>query len=187
MKRSLLESAFKEKTLIGIRTNAQDWGESIIGFIVKLEDSFFTINEIDEYGAYIGNTTIEIENIINIDINDRYQKRLKLIHDHVSTFNVNNRITVWKESSTLIHYFKDLMESVTIVTFYFNEDDYVTGVILKYDENQIMINNIGSEGDEDGISCHYINHLMGLRYNSLEEQKIKLLYDNRVLFYSPPG
>src|SRR5258708_40226166 len=123
MKQLLLESAFKEKTLIGIRTNAQDWGESIIGFIVKLENSFFTINEIDEYGFYIGNTTIEIENIISIDINDRYQRRLKLIHDHVSTFNINNRITIWKVGYSLIQYFKGLIESETIVNVYFNEDD----------------------------------------------------------------
>jgi hypothetical protein len=187
MKRSLLESAFKEKTLIGIRTNAQDWGESIIGFIVKLEDLFFTINEIDEYGAYIGNTTIEIENIINIDINSRYEKRLKFINEYISTINPNNRTTIWKEGKLLIPHFNNLIVNETIVTFWFNEDDYVIGLLLKFDEDDILIKNIGREGDEDGISCHYINKLIGIRYNGLEEQKIKLLYDNRVLFYSPPG
>jgi hypothetical protein len=87
------------------------------------------------------------------------------------------------EEDKLAPYFNDLIENKTIATFYFNEDDYATGVVLKYDEAQIMINNIGSEGDEDGISCHYIDRLIGLRYNGLEEQKIKLLYENRAFFY----
>jgi hypothetical protein len=183
MKKSLLESALNEKSLIGIRTNSEDWGESIIGFIIGLDDSYFTINEIDEYGFYIGSTIKEIESIVNIDIDDRYIKRLKFIHDHVSTFNINSRKTIWKEGSSLIPHFKNLIESKTIVTFYFNEEDYVTGTILKFDEDYVLINNIGREGDEDGISCQHINKLIGLRYNSLKEQKIKLLYENRSSFY----
>jgi hypothetical protein len=183
MKESLLKSALKDKNLIGLRTSMLDWGESIIGFIVTLEDSSFIINEINEYGFYIGNTSIEIEDVIDINIDDRYQRRLKFIHDHVSTFNINNRITIWKEGSILLPHFKDLIEGKTIVTLYFNEYDYVTGAILESDDSQIMIKNIGREGDEDGTSCHYIDTLIGLRYNSLEEQKIKLLYENRSLFY----
>jgi len=183
MNKSILERALKDKSLIGIRTHLQEWGESIIGFIVELDESFFTINEIDEYGFYIGNTTIEIGNIINIDINDRYQRRLKFIHEHASIFNINNRISIWKEGFMLIPYFENLIENKTVVTFYFNEDDYVTGRVLSFDKEQIMLNNIGSEGDEDGVSYYHINNLIGLRYDSLEEQKIKLLYENRFEFY----
>ena len=183
MKEFFLKKAYKEKTLIGIRTNSLEWGEFIIGFIIKIEDSSFIINEMDEYGFYIGNTTIEIEDIIDIDFDDRYQRRLKFIHDHNSFFNINNRITIWKEGSKLVNHFKQLIEPKTIVTFYFNEEDYVIGFVLEYDKDQLIINNIGNEGDEDGISCHFIKNLMGLKYNGLEEQKIKLLYDNRALFY----
>src|SRR5258708_32647094 len=104
MKKSLLESALKEKSLIGIRTNSQDWGESIIGFIIDLEDSYFTINEIDEDGFFIGNSTIEIENIINIDVDDRYIKRLKFIHDQA--LNPNSRITIWKQGAAITPHFK---------------------------------------------------------------------------------
>ena len=181
MKRSLLECALKEKSLIGIRMNSQDWGESIIGFIVDLEDSFFTINEIDEYGFHIGNTTVEIENIIDINTDDRYIRRLKFIHEHV--LDPNNRTTIWKENTAIIPHFKKLFENNLITTFWFNEDDYVTGILLKFDEDDILIKNIGREGDIDGTSCHYINKLIGIQYNGLEEQKIKLLYENRSSFY----
>ena len=183
MQQTFLTKALKDKSLIGIRTKSQDLGESIIGFIIEVEDSFFIINEIDKYGSFIGNTTIETEEIINIDIDDRYQRRLKFIHDNLTTFNINNRITVWKEGAKLLPYLKSLIENKTIVTFYFNDDDYATGIVIRLDGSKIIIDNIGSEGDDDGLSCHYVNNLIGLRYNSLEEQKIKLLYENRSLFY----
>jgi hypothetical protein len=182
MKDSIFKNAFNNKSLIGIRTHSQEWGKSIIGFIVKLDDYSFTINEIDEYGYYIGHTTIKVEEVINIDIDDRYQRRLKFIHDHISIFNINNRITIWEEGSKLLPYFNELKERKTMITFYLNEDAYLTGSILNYDKNEILINNVGREGDEDGISCHYINDLIGLRYNSLEEQKITLLYENQSQF-----
>jgi len=183
MKKTLLENALKDKSLIGVRTSSLDWGESIIGFVTTLEESFFTINEIDEYGAFIGKTTMAIGDVINVEINDRYQKRLKFIHDNNSILKPNNRITIWKEGAELISYFKALIEDEKITTLYFDEDDYVIGVIIKYDEDCIMLKNISIEGDEDGTSCYHISKLIGLRYDGIEEQKIKLLYENRLKFY----
>jgi hypothetical protein len=183
MKKTLLENAFKEKSLIGIRTNSIEWDESIIGFIVGLEDSFFTINEIDEYGLFIGNTIIAIEDVVNIEIGDRYQIRLRFIYENSSKLKPNNRITIWKEGAELVSHFKTLIENKIITTLYFDEDYYVIGIILNFDGNSIMIKNIGSEGDDDGMSCYPISKIIGLRYDGIEEQKIKLLYENRASFY----
>jgi len=183
LKKSLLESAIKEKSLIGIRTNSLEWGESIIGFVVELDESYFTLNEIDEYGFLIGKTQIAIEDVINIEIDDRYQRRLMYIYNNSSTFNMNERITIWKEGKELIPHIKTLIEYKKIATYYLNEDDYVIGFALKYDKTYVMIKNIGSEGDEDGTSYYPIDKFVGLRYNGIEEQKIKLLYENRTSFY----
>jgi hypothetical protein len=183
LKKSLLESAIKEKSLIGIRTESVAWGESVIGFIVELEESYFTLNEIDEYGFLIGKTQIAIEDVINIEIDDRYQKRLLYIYNNNSKFDRNERITIWKVGEELLPSIKALIGNKKIATFYLNEDDYVIGFALKYDKTYVMIKNIGSEGDEDGISFYPIFKFIGLRYNIIEEKKIKLLYENRTLFY----
>lgn len=183
MKKEILEKAINEKILVGIRTNMLEWGESIIGFIVDLGESFFTINEIDENGFLIGNTQISIDDVINIDINDRYQRRMMFIYNNNSAFNINERVTIWKEGKELTPHIKILIEDKKIATFYLNENDYVTGFVLKYDKTYLMIQNIGNEGDEDGTSYYPIDKLIGMRYNGIEEQKIKLLYENRTSFY----
>lgn len=183
MIKSILQQALKEKTLIGVRTSLEDWDEVIIGFLVHLDESFLTINEIDENGYLSGNTIIKIDSIISLDYNDRYQKRLKCIYEKHSTFKPNEQITIWKEGSELIIHFKNLIESKKIATFYFDEENYVLGTLIKYDQEFIQIKNIGREGDEDGISCLHIDKLIGIKYDGIEEQKIKTLYENRALFY----
>ncbi len=183
MKKHFIEDAHTKKHLIGVRTISQEWGEVIIGIITKIDESFITMNEIDKYGFFIGNTIIAIEDIIHIELKDRYQKRLQFIRDNSSTLNINSRVTIWKEGNALMNDFNHLMKKDQIVTFFLSEDDFVIGKIDKFDENYIIIKNIGREGDEDGISCYPINSIVGLRYDGVEEQKIKLLYENRTSFY----
>ncbi len=183
MIKSILKKALTDEKLVGIRTNMEDWGETLIGFITEINNSCFTIREIDEYGFTEGNTIVNFENVINIEIDDRYQKRLFFIYKNNSLFNQSKQITIWKDGNLLKEYFESLIQNNTIITFYFDEEDYVTGEILKYDKEVILIQNIGREGDDDGISYYFIDKLIGIRYNGIEEQKIELLYKNRTLFY----
>lgn len=174
----VLENALKERSLVGIRTQAQDWDESIIGFIIKKEESSIVVKEIDEYGKLIGNTSIEILEIIAIDVKDRYQIRLAYIHENETFLNADSRVTIWKSGSSLINQLAELLKSKEITTFYFDEDNYAIGIVLDYDERYLKINSIGSDGLDDGISYHLIDDLSGLKFNGLEEQKIKLLLNS---------
>jgi hypothetical protein len=178
----ILENALVEQSLIGIRTPDQDWDESIIGFVVLKDELSIVLKEIDEYGKLIGNTSIEIDQIINVDLKDRYQTRLAYIYKNEGLLNADHRVSIWKPGALLSKHLAELLESKEITTFYFDDDNYVIGVILEYDETYLKINNIGSDGLEDGMSLHLISDLSGLRFNGLEEQKIKLLLNNPKLF-----
>ncbi len=184
MQSKILNDAWKAKSLIGIRTKAEDWNESVIGFITELNDLSLTINEVDKNGFLSGMTVILLDNIISLDLDDRYQKRLEFIHGNCKTLKLNEQITIWKEGPELTDHFNSLIESKKIATFYFDEDSFVFGIVLSFDLDYILIKNIGIEGDEDGTSCHLINKIIGLKYDGVEEQKIKMLYESRNIFYS---
>jgi hypothetical protein len=141
------------------------------------------MNEVDKNGFLSGKTVILLDNIISLDLDDRYQKRLQVIHDNCKRLNLNEQITIWKEGAELTDHFTSLIESKKIITFYFDEDNFVVGILLSFDLNFILIKNIGIEGDEDGTSCHLINKIIGLKYDGVDEQKIKMLYENRNTFY----
>ncbi|BEG99113.1 hypothetical protein BSYN_13780 [Bacteroides sedimenti] len=76
-----------------------------------------------------------------------------------------------------------LKETDKLCTFFLNEDDYVIGFLQDITEDQILIRNIGEEGDDDGVSCYYLENFIGIRIDSLAEQKINLLYKNESIFY----
>jgi len=118
--------------------------------------------------------------ILNIMTDTKNAWNLYLVK---SMFDPNNRVTIWKEGQFLFSDLKTLQGSDKICTFFLNEDDYIIGFLIDITDDQVLIRGIGDEGDDDGISCYYIDNFIGLRYDSLVEQKIKLLYDNQAEFY----
>ena len=178
----LLEKALNDHSLIGIRTEAQEWDELIIGFITEKEKTSIIINEIDEYGKNIGNTSIEIDEILSIDVNDRYQQRLAFLHKNSNLLNSNDHVTIWKRGNSLLKYLSNLIENKEIVTLYFDDEEYVMGTIIKFDEKYVVIGNLSSEGVNDGVSYHLVVNLSGIRYKGVPEQKVQLLLNNKHLF-----
>lgn len=179
MKEELFKKAFHENSLIGIRTIREEYDETIIGYITNMNESVLTLNEVDEYGFYIGFTQFIIDDITDIEINDGYQKRFKFIIENNSLFNPNTRNTIWKEGELLLQNLPFLIEKKEIVTLHFHEDNFDTGIILQCNKSYVILQCITRDGEEDGISYYPVNNLIGIRYAGLQEQKIKLLYENR--------
>ena len=50
----LLNNAFIQRKLIGVNTPEINWDELIIGYITEINDDCIIINEVDEYGTFIG-------------------------------------------------------------------------------------------------------------------------------------
>lgn len=175
MIKQLLNKSIEEKSIIGIRTKNLEWGEVIIGFVVNIEEKYLTINEIDEFGCEIGSTIIELDNILHVEYKDKYQKQLQFTFHNKHYFNIDKRVTIWKNGVELIPYFKEIEEKKILCTLFLNEEDFIYGFLLNYSKTNLLISNIGDDGYEDGMSCYYIDDIIGLRYNSLTEQKIMLL------------
>ncbi|MDR1552014.1 MAG: hypothetical protein LBS69_00940 [Prevotellaceae bacterium] len=177
MIKNILKNAFEHKNLIGITTKDIEWDQSIIGYITNYDDTSISINELDEFGFLIGNVTYIIDDILCIQIDDWYMQNLQTIHENKSMFNPNLSITIWKTGKELLIYFKIIKENEKITRFFFADDNFVIGIILDFDNEFILIKNIGQNGIEEGISCYRINDIIGLKYDGLSEQKIKLLYE----------
>ena len=177
MIKKLLNQFFIEKRLIGIRTKEIEWDELIIGYITDVSDQYFNINEIDEYGFPIGYTTIHIEDVCNIAYDDVYINNIQFLHENNVNFDVSKKVTLWKKFNDLIDHMEILKKSNKIIKLYFEDDIYVIGKILSFDDEFILISGIDTYGENDGFYCYYANTLEGLTYDGLEEQKIELLYN----------
>jgi hypothetical protein len=180
--KKIIENALKNKQLIGVNTIDLEWDESIIGFIIKIDETSFDIHEIDEYGRLIGCTSLRFESIVKLEYGDRYQNRLAFLHENATSFDPNFRNTYWLESESLCERLNNAKLEKSIVTLFFDDNEYATGFIESVNENITMFKNVGSEGDEDGYSCFKTDNILGFRVNDLNEQRIKLLFENRSSF-----
>jgi hypothetical protein len=179
----ILENARKKNTLIGIRTDREDWDESLIGFVTNLDESSVTINELDKDGALTGSTNILLTDIVSLDFDDRYQRRLKLIHDSCSLLEANRQVTIWRTGEQLFNQLDILIRNGNISTLYFQGGHYVLGEVKAFDSTYILIHNVGVEGDDDGESCHLVENLIGIKYSGIDEQKVGILYNNKAILY----
>jgi hypothetical protein len=86
-------------------------------------------------------------------------------------------VTIWSKAKELKIVVLELIEKDIIATLFFDEDFFITGKILEFQDNYIFVNNITSSGEDDGYSIHLIDKLIGIRYNGKEELKIRYLLE----------
>lgn len=175
---NILKEKIAEKSLIGIRTINQEWDEVIIGFPKLLHGDNILIDEIDKYGESLGQTTIKIAEILSIEYDDPYQKRLKSIVESAVSFNDKLKVTIWNKKDDLMIIMNELIRSGDITTLFFDEDFFVTGKIIDFSNDFVKINNISSSGENEGFSVHLSEKLIGIRYNGKEELKINFFLVN---------
>lgn len=173
----ILNIAFKQNELIGIRTYDMEYDEAIIGYVLQISDEFFSIRELNENIIWTGKRIIYFDEVMEVFFKDIYQEGLKILLDKMDTIKTDLQISVKARGKRLSTHLNQLLNKNEITTFYFIDEHYTTGILEKMDDNYLYIRNIGSGGNEDGWSCCRIKDLTGFRHNGVEEQRIKILYD----------
>lgn len=178
MIKKILKQAIKENDLVGIRTLSLEFDESIIGYVSEINEDSFELIEVDENAILVGKTIINFEDVYCVTYQDRYQKRLKFTLDNIEKIRLGEQILFYGNGVKLENKLQDLLKQRKVATFYFEDEHFATGFLYELNNEYLLINNIGIEGDEDGISCYSKNDLCGLRYNGFNEQNIELLFNS---------
>lgn len=179
----LLLEAKNKSRLIGLRTKNMDFEESLIGFVHELNDGRVIIQEIDQYGKIEGLTSIDLKDILSVDYDDRYQKRLLCIFSNKELLDAEKKVIVYGNPEELVEIVRDCITNKNMIKLLFTNKNYATGIPIAVDSSHILIHSIGWEGDDDGLSAYSFSEIIGVQYNSIEEQIISILYSNNKLFY----
>lgn len=179
----LLLEAKNKSRLIGLRTKNMDFEESLIGFVHELNDGRVIIQEIDQYGKIEGLTSIDLKDILSVDYDDRYQKRLLCIFSNKELLDAEKKVIVYGNPEELVEIVRDCITNKNMIKLLFTNKNYATGIPIAVDLSHILIHSIGWEGDDDGLSAYSFSEIIGVQYNSIEEQIISILYSNNKLFY----
>ena len=173
---NILNQAIKENELIGVRTYDLEYDEIIIGKVLQIKENYFELNELDENLFWVGKTIIYFDDVMELVYKDRYQQRLMFLLKELDKIKTGRQVMINAKGERLKNYLSNLKNSKEVITFFFNDEHYETGLLKDFDNNFLYIKNIGQEGDEDGWTCFRIDDLIGIRYNGFNELKIKTLH-----------
>ena len=111
----LLLEAKNKSRLIGLRTKNMDFEESLIGFVHELNDGRVIIQEIDQYGKIEGLTSIDLKDILSVDYDDRYQKRLLCIFSNKELLDAEKKVIVYGNPEELVEIVRDCITNKNMI------------------------------------------------------------------------
>lgn len=173
----ILEEAYKNKKIISLTPRDFKWDDSILGYVTEINGDKVIINEIDEYGKSIGNIIFKINDISYLETNNMETRKRQFVYDNIKDFKPELRISIWQWGKELVSSLKELKKNGKISELFFGDDNSVRGIVLDVDNQFCLIQNISEEGDKIEITCYRIKNIIGLEYDDIDTQIVKLLYE----------
>lgn len=183
LKDSILTQASACQKLIAFRTEKQEWGETIIGYVKSVTTELITINEIDEYGLPIGTTTFRLDDLIDIMIDDKTLSCLEILESKNKQLSPAKSFTFWGNSVDIRKYILARMKEGKPIVLFVEDGDTndtnIIGLIAAVDDISVMIDLIDRYGEKDGKIIVPLDTITGIRWNGQEDVARWLLYENR--------
>ncbi len=173
----IIKDSQKNGKLIGICLKRIVWENRQIGIVKIINEKEITISLIDRYSRKLKDKKVSISDIKYIEMGGQYLEGLENLY--------KSKIFNQKISVKYVRYYNDkhahflkkisiLKENKNICTFFLG-DNYITGKILDFSENDLLIKGISFNGIEDSIQSILLKQLTTIRYNGKDEIKIEFL------------
>ena len=178
MKTKILKLS-KTKKNISLYLNPHDTSKFIFGHIISANDMHFVMCLVDSYGNYDGILVKEIDEIIRIELDDKYAKKIeKLIRDK-GIYEIDlclNGDDIIKEVLDVI---QNANKIVSIEILHSGASD-VIGFVDDVTDDICTIRQINSYGEEDGKTHIILNNITELSFDSVEENTILKLWNSTI-------
>lgn len=186
MKDSVIKNTLTESInkgyILSIFSNRNQRGRCSVGLIEQVTSQHVVMKHISVNGQYDGYILRRLEDIIRIDINGQYEKRLQTLYllqkqQHLDLF--DKKV---KRNGNLVKEFltysmgKRLVVSVCIDETEEQED--IVGWVKDMNDTEVTISKISFEGYDDGETIFDICEIIKLNCDSLEERVLGLLNSN---------
>lgn len=178
----ILEKSKNEKILLAIYTNIEETNRFIVGYVKDYDKTMVYLKSIDTQGNFDGFIYCKMEDIYEIEYDDRYLRRFELLINNKDIFEKDSEINIKHntEEDFTITLLQAAVDSGLIVTFDINYDYSITGYIEKFDNSSCIIREITDDGDEDGFNVIRLNDIERVYIDGRVQRRIELFYKNNV-------
>ncbi|MCP1224315.1 hypothetical protein [Sebaldella sp. S0638] len=147
-----------------------------VGYVDMVKDNIIRIRAVSPEGLNDGYILRRLSDIIKIERNTLYLKKIKKIAENLHYLEKNIEINNTKEKDLLTDTLKIAKKKKLLITLYFDEDkSSLTGYVKELGDEEIKISVIDEYGMEDGEHTVTINIIDQIDINSLDNRKIELL------------
>lgn len=178
----ILEKSKVEKGFVGIWLYNDDDG-FWSGVVQDYTDELVILQHYTKYGKPDGLIIEQISNIESIDFGDDYAKVMEFLIENAHLLDQQPKVALQIKDPA--YWQKSILEDFigdknTIVRVQINNDSYFSGLVDWCDDESLILEMIGTEGQDEGKSLFKMDDITAIRVNDLENRKKLLLYKWRL-------
>lgn len=174
-----IKKSLNEDLIVSIFTNRNAPDKCICGFIDAISDEQFVLKHISVDGFYDGYHIRRVDDIFRVDINGKYEDRLKYLY----TYRKQSHVDFLKgKSISDSNLFKEGLNAakksnmvVRICIDDTEEQDDIIGWVKNATETEVIISNISHSGENDGESIFYTKDIVKIACDTEDESVLGIL------------
>lgn len=178
---SVLKRSFEKGIIVSVYSNRYEPGASSAGFIDAISEEQFVMKHVTPEGISDGYIIRRMEDVFRIDIEGEYEQRLQLLYTLQKQKHEDfiNKLTM--QGSNL---FKKTLEiaqkknlMVTICIDETEDQDSIVGFVKNVNSKEATISRVSFNGLSDGESTFFIEDVVKINCDTVDEKLLKLLFD----------
>jgi hypothetical protein len=171
---------YKMHKLVSVYVEIENTDSFLTGFINSLDDEGFIINHISPYGQYDGYIYIKIEDVYRLEVDSQYIKKIEKLMS-VNYVKKHQKINIDAEKTLFLNFLIFAKHYQKLISIELGDESFfsITGFIEKIEHNILKINQIDEEGKTDGVSFIKMFQINSCQCDTIDEQIIMQLYQNK--------
>lgn len=175
---SQLEKSKQNKELLSFTVYGEDekfW----CGYVIDHSENFVAIQHFTKFGKKDGIIVHPIEHFERIDFNDDYMKVMECVIDYSDQIYKPHNINLdfFQSENFYLNVINQLKRNDdVIVSFEISNNDYYTGYITEASEIDFVINSVGKDGEDLGMSLFKIEDITSIKIDDVDNRRRNILF-----------
>jgi len=173
-----LEKSKQNKELLSFSVYGEDekfW----CGYVVDYSEDFVAIQHFTKFGKKDGIIVHPVEHFERIDFHDDYVKAMECVVDYSDQIYKPHKIDLSFSQSE--NFYRSVINQLignkdVIVSFEISNNDYYSGYVTEVSEIDFIINCVGKEGEDLGMSLFKIEDITSIHMDDVDNRRRNILF-----------
>jgi hypothetical protein len=171
----VIKRAQREKRLLGVRTNTAD-GRFSVGHVVSHSDELLMLRVINRDGMQTGIQSYDIEDIFQLDFDDRYIRNIELKEDNLDKVyaGIKSPDFMEQEYLNIPLLLSRAMQNKQLIFLTTRVGPDLYGYVRQFTEQEILLECFTEYGEDDGIVIIRVDNIRHFVWSDEDTRMIEL-------------